>query len=205
MALIPASTCAALTEIDENLIRRELTDSQRAKLVAKRKAAYEAVHGPAKAASARGANRAMGRNVTANLADTSFAKDTAAKTGRSERSIQRDATRAKALGDDLDRIAGTSLDTGAQIDALAKMTPEQRDPSEVRQKPHPVADRQVIKKAHLLGSGHQERLHHCERSPFRFSRSASSPALSSVRRASSTMRANRTHASDLTALDFQRR
>lgn len=35
---------AALAEIDENLIRRELTDSQRAKLVAKRKAAYEAVH-----------------------------------------------------------------------------------------------------------------------------------------------------------------
>jgi len=32
----------ALAEIDENLIRRDLTAAQRAKLVAKRKAAYEA-------------------------------------------------------------------------------------------------------------------------------------------------------------------
>ena len=40
----------------------------------------------------------------------SFAKDTAAKSGKSERSIERDVTRAKALGSDLDRVAGTSLE-----------------------------------------------------------------------------------------------
>jgi hypothetical protein len=40
----------------------------------------------------------------------SFATDTARKAGTSERAVQRDATRAKALGPDLDRIAGTSLD-----------------------------------------------------------------------------------------------
>jgi ParB family chromosome partitioning protein len=34
----------ALAEIDENLIGRDLTPAQRAKLVAKRKAVYEAVH-----------------------------------------------------------------------------------------------------------------------------------------------------------------
>jgi hypothetical protein len=34
----------ALAEIDENLIRRDLTAAQRAKLIARRKAAYEATH-----------------------------------------------------------------------------------------------------------------------------------------------------------------
>jgi len=54
--------------------------------------------------------------------------DTATKTGKSARSISRDATRAKSLGDDLDRVAGTSLDKGSELDALAAMSPEQRAP-----------------------------------------------------------------------------
>jgi len=61
----------------------------------------------------------MGRNATAKLAGASFTADTAAKTGKPERTIRRDATRAKALGADLDRVAGTSLDKGAELDALA--------------------------------------------------------------------------------------
>jgi hypothetical protein len=40
-----------------------------------------------------------------------FTADTAAETGNPERTIRRDATRA-ALGLDLDRVAGTSLDKG---------------------------------------------------------------------------------------------
>jgi hypothetical protein len=48
----------------------------------------------------------------ANLA--SFAKDTAAKSGKSARSIERDATRAKALGADLDRVTGTLLHKGSR-------------------------------------------------------------------------------------------
>jgi hypothetical protein len=104
------------------MIRRDLTPAQRAKLIAKRKAAYEAVHGSAKAVGGRASAAKQGRAVaTAKLADASFTRDTAAKTGTPERSIQRDATRAKALGSDLDRIAGTSLDKGAEIDALAAM------------------------------------------------------------------------------------
>jgi hypothetical protein len=38
-----------------------------------------------------------------------FTKDAAAKTGKPERSIQRDATRAKALAPDLDRIIGSTM------------------------------------------------------------------------------------------------
>lgn len=58
-------------------------------------------------------------DATAKLADASFTADTAAKTGKPERTIQRDATRAKALGPDLDRVAGTSLDKGIELDPLA--------------------------------------------------------------------------------------
>ncbi|MDH2341513.1 hypothetical protein [Bradyrhizobium sp. SSUT77] len=50
-----------------------------------------------------------------------FVDDTAAKSGRSRTAVARDATRAKALGPDLDRVTGTSLDKGAELDALVAM------------------------------------------------------------------------------------
>jgi len=37
-------------------------------------------------------------------------------------------TRAKAPGPDLDRVAGTSLDKGAELDALAAMPADSRAP-----------------------------------------------------------------------------
>ena len=55
-----------------------------------------------------------------------FAAETAAVTGQSVRSIQRDIARADALGDDLKRLFGTSLDKGVEIDALAKMPEPER-------------------------------------------------------------------------------
>lgn len=67
-----------------------------------------------------------GKAKVANLA--SFVADTSGKTGTPERSIRRDATRAKALGPDLDRVAGTSLDKGAELDALAAMPTADRAP-----------------------------------------------------------------------------
>jgi hypothetical protein len=58
--------------------------------------------------------RAVGRNRRQVGDDVvRFTAVTAAKTGKPERIIQRDATRAKALGPDLDRLAATSLDKGA--------------------------------------------------------------------------------------------
>ncbi|MEH2482030.1 hypothetical protein V1282_005387 [Nitrobacteraceae bacterium AZCC 2146] len=97
-------------EIDENLIRRDLTPAQRAKLVSKRKAAYEAVHPETKHGGAPGK---AGGGKAKGAKSASFAAETAAKSGKSIRSVQVDATRAKALGADLDRVAGTSLDRGA--------------------------------------------------------------------------------------------
>lgn len=79
---------------------------------AERKRAYLAKH-PETAqhvAGAHAANAAMG-NATANLS-VAFATDTAAKTGKSERDVRRNAER----GADIDEAAlrlvrGTSLDT----------------------------------------------------------------------------------------------
>ena len=52
---------------------------------------------------------------------SSFVADTAAKTGKHKRSIERDVARAEALGDDIDRVAGRLLsvgDTWFQIERL---------------------------------------------------------------------------------------
>ena len=84
------------------------------KLVAKRKAAYEAIHQETRQGGRPG-KAGDGKAKMANM--VSFVSDTSGKTGKPERTIRRDATRAKALGPDLDRIAGTSLDKGAELDA----------------------------------------------------------------------------------------
>jgi hypothetical protein len=55
-----------------------------------------------------------------------FAASTAALTGESVRSIQRSIRQAEILGDDLDRIIGTSLDKGVELDALIKLSEPDR-------------------------------------------------------------------------------
>lgn len=134
-----------LAECDENLAGTSLSPSERARFTAARKAAYLALH-PETArhvAGAHGANASMGRasarqDATANLAvagtgsddnglpeknrDDAFAADTARKTKRSRRSVERDATRAAAiLPEALEAVAGTELDTGKNLDKLAKL------------------------------------------------------------------------------------
>jgi hypothetical protein len=94
---------ATLSEIDENLIRRDLTAAQRAKLIEKRKAAYEAVHPETKHGAT---GRSRGKSGQVGHSNERFTADTAAKTGTPERTIRRNVTRAKALGSDLDRVTG---------------------------------------------------------------------------------------------------
>lgn len=45
-----------------------------------------------------------------------FANDTAKVTGESKRDVNRHLARAEALGDDLPRVTGTSLDKGVELD-----------------------------------------------------------------------------------------
>lgn len=118
---------AELAEIDENLIRANLTPAQEASAIARRKAIYEELHPETKAGAAQaiGMNKTLGNNVADNLSAT-FTAATSQATGKDERTIRRAARRGEKLGDDLKEIEGTSLDKGVEIDALAKMDEQER-------------------------------------------------------------------------------
>ena len=55
-----------------------------------------------------------------------FASETSSVTGESKSQINRYIARAEALGDDINRVVGTSLDKGVELDALAKMPKPER-------------------------------------------------------------------------------
>lgn len=137
MTAVPAITLdldanqRIIAECDENLCAPSLTAAERAEFTRRRKEAYEAIHGPAKAAGARAANAAMGRgDASAKLADASeptFAADTATKTGQSERAVQRDAERGEKVADEaLALIKGSRLDTGRYLDSIKNLTPQEQ-------------------------------------------------------------------------------
>lgn len=114
---------AELIMIDENLCRAELSPAQSAYQTARRKEIYEALH-PEARAQVRQAHIKHG-SADDNLSPA-FTDATAEATGRDKRTIQRDAARGEALGEALKDIAGTPLDKGVELDALAKLDPEQR-------------------------------------------------------------------------------
>lgn len=116
---------AELAEIDENLIRAELSPAETAMHFSRRKELYEklhptAMHGGAPPKKGKGGGAGKQRSQ-----DESFVSDSAKRTGKSRSTIARNTTRGKkvkALAD----VVGTSLDTGAEIDALAKLPVEQQ-------------------------------------------------------------------------------
>jgi ParB family chromosome partitioning protein len=106
--------------IEENLIRRELDPVDLAKQTARLKVIYEELYpGTTHGGDRKSSNRKISDSKR-------FTKETAAKTGRSESSVQKDARRGEVLGDDLNNIIGTSLDKGVELDALVKMAPSAR-------------------------------------------------------------------------------
>lgn len=110
-----------LAEIDENLIRADLSPAERALHLAKRKELYEKLHPDTKRGVAGGKVR-----QGAASAKMSFAESTAKATHKSKRTVQREVARGK-IADVADAV-GTSLDSPDELDALAKL-PEsvQRD------------------------------------------------------------------------------
>ena len=111
---------AELAMIDENLCRAELSPAEAALQTARRKEIYEALHPETRHGGDRKSNQVD------NLSTRSFAEETAGATGRDARSVRRDASRGEALGEDLEDIAGTSLDKGVELDALAKLPEGER-------------------------------------------------------------------------------
>lgn len=123
---------AELAEIDENLIRNEYSPAERAIAIARRKSIYEALHPETAHGGNRKSSRQIGdlnaNNETAGATADRFTEATSESTGRSERSVQRDAQRGEVVGSDtLQRVIGTSLDKGEELDALAKLSPEKRE------------------------------------------------------------------------------
>jgi ParB/RepB/Spo0J family partition protein len=111
-----------LAEIDENLIRADLTPAERAAHVGRRKELYEKLHPEAKHGAVGRGRKKSGQVGHSN---ERFTKDVAKKTGQSERKVRRDATRAKKVVV-LPDIIGTSLDQGEELDALAKLSADEQ-------------------------------------------------------------------------------
>jgi ParB family chromosome partitioning protein len=130
---------ARVAEIDENLIRADLTASERAAHHAERKTLYLKLHPETKHGGAPG--KAGGGKKAKDAKLASFVKDTAKKTGKAKRTIARDVSRGekidpRALAD----LAGTCLDNGTELDALAKLLPpEQRGLAEAARRGEKVS------------------------------------------------------------------
>ena len=106
---------ATLIEIDENLMRADLSPAEIAAHVGARKMIYERLHPETKAKVAGGKAR-QGQQATT----LSFAEATAKLRGLNKRSVERSAARSNAIPN-VAELAGSALDTGAELDALAKL------------------------------------------------------------------------------------
>lgn len=118
---------AELMEIDENLCRAELTASQRAQAIRRRKQIWEALHPVDTGGKSLSTCLSDGRKAGPQH-EQGFAAATATAAGMTKQAINQHLARAEAIGDDLERVTGTSLDKGVELDALAKLPePERKD------------------------------------------------------------------------------
>lgn len=112
---------ARMLEVDENLLRRELSELDRAVFLAERKAIYEALfpetgHGKAPKSKAEENFHIPGRE--------SFAAETAKKLGVSDRQVRTYLARARIEPELRAQLATTRwADHGTTLDALAKAAP----------------------------------------------------------------------------------
>lgn len=119
-----SETEAQLLEIDENLIRRELTPLDRATFLARRKTVYEQLHPETK----QGGDRKSDQNAELCGLIPAFSEATAEKLGLSRRTIETAVQLHGLIVDDVRKvISGTWLAaSGAQLMALGKLTPDQQ-------------------------------------------------------------------------------
>lgn len=123
---------AELAEIDENFVRKDLSDDEFRELLLRRKEIYESLHPEAKATYDGGAFRGnQHQKVVAakNAATTkSFVQDTAEKTGKSPRTIRQVLQTAKNMTPEAKSIiqgADTKI-TKSNALKLSRLAPDQQ-------------------------------------------------------------------------------
>lgn len=113
---------AIIMEADENLARHELEGAARTIAIGRREKAWKRKRETfvQKMDESNSAPK-MGR-------PTEFATETADKSGLARSLIYLELARYDAIGEDrLNRMVGTSLDSGAEMDATAKLVPEAQE------------------------------------------------------------------------------
>lgn len=121
-----------LAEIDENFVRKDLSDDEFRELLLRRKEIYESLHPEAKATYDGGAFRGnQHQKVVAakNAATTkSFVQDTAEKTGKSPRTIRQAIQTARNMTPEAKSIIQGSDTKVTKSDALklSRLAPEQQ-------------------------------------------------------------------------------
>jgi uncharacterized ParB-like nuclease family protein len=131
---------ALLAEIDENLMRAELSPAEVAEHTIKRKEIYERLHPETKQG---GDHRSPEfKNGSENPA---FVDDTAKKTGKGRSTVARNAQRGKNIPN-IRKVKGTSLNTGVELDALAQLPPAEQDAIiELAMSGKPVSAKKTLK------------------------------------------------------------
>lgn len=123
---------AELAEIDENIIRSDLSALEYGEILLRRKEIYETLHPETKAgvSQAVGMNRAIGRDVSdkMTLTSKSFVEDTAEKLGVGKRTVERQIQTAKNLtpeAKEIIRDSDTKITKKAAL-KLSRLEPEQQ-------------------------------------------------------------------------------
>jgi ParB-like chromosome segregation protein Spo0J len=107
-----------LAEIDENLMRADLSPAERAQHLLEKKRIHELLHPQTKHGGDRSSSRQNGD------LPLRFTTATAAITQQSQRTVQRELARAERIPR-IGEVPGTSLDEKSELDALAKL-PEKK-------------------------------------------------------------------------------
>ncbi|NJL25888.1 MAG: ParB N-terminal domain-containing protein [Calothrix sp. SM1_5_4] len=121
-----------LVQIDENLVRKNFDDVGTERLLVRRKKIYEALYpqtkrGTAGAVAANKRRSKVDANDKSSVVKDSFVKDTAKKTGQSERTIERSLRRGEAASSKVQE-AREQLQLGAShVDELVRLSPEDQD------------------------------------------------------------------------------
>lgn len=109
-----------LAEIDENLIRNELTQFDKSIQTSRRKEIYEILHPHTKHGGDRKSSRQVGDSQENKV--ESFVTQTAKATNESTRNIERNSKRGKVLKPLHDLITGSRFeDNGKELDELVKI------------------------------------------------------------------------------------